>query len=219
MKQLTMIKVVAELQAQGHVIDYRIRSDGGILIKSIDGKKYTGATGNAVARTMAGATISEARIKQLKHITEKRVKARKRRKPPLPKTIQTEFERVKKIWNKKFKAKGGIPHPVGYFDKSRIQYSIEHYGEEEALRRISEAERYATGYAYSKNIEFLATQIENTGRIMQSEELKSLAEDIRSNSYSIKEEWIAPVYDELYKINAGANLLDVARKVRAILRL
>ena len=48
---------------------------------------------------------------------------------------------------------------------------------------------------------------------------KSLAEDIRSNSYSIKEEWIAPVYDELYKINAGANLLDVAKKVRAILRL
>lgn len=221
MKQLTMIKIVAELQAQGHTIDYYVRTDGGILIKSIDGRKYTGATGNAVARTMAGAAISEARAKQLKHITEKRVKARKRRKPPVPlsKTIQTEFQRVRKIWNKRFKAKEGKPHPAGYFDKSRIQYSLEHYGEEEALRRISEAERYATGYAYSKNIEFLATQIENTGRIMQSEELKSLAEDIRSNSYSIKEEWIAPVYDELYKINAGANLLDVAKKVRAILRL
>jgi len=218
MKQLTMIKVVAQLQAEGHTIDYRIRTDGGILIKSIDGKKYTGASGNAVARTMAGATISEARLKQLKHITIKREKARKRKRS-LPQNIQTEFERVKKIWNKKFKAKGGIPHPAGYFDKSRIQYSIEHYGEEEALRRISEAERYATGYAYSKNIEFLATQIENTGRIMQSEELKTLAEDIRSNSYSIKEEWIAPVYDELYKINAGANPLEVAKKVRAILRL
>ena len=91
MKQLTMIKVVAELQAQGHTIDYYVRTDGGILIRSIDGRKYTGASGNAVAREMAGATISEARVKQLKHITEKRVKARKRRKPPLPKTIQTEF--------------------------------------------------------------------------------------------------------------------------------
>ena len=88
MKQLTMIKVVAELQAQGHTIDYYVRTDGGILIKSIDGKKYTGATGNAVARTMAGATISEARIKQLKAIT----KSRKRKKIPLPKNIQTEFE-------------------------------------------------------------------------------------------------------------------------------
>lgn len=219
MKQLTMLKVVAELQAEGHVIDYYVRTDGGILIKSIDGKKYTGATGNAVARTMAGATISEARTKQLKHITEKRVKARKRRKPPLPEKIKTEFERVKKIWNKRFKAKEGKPHPAGYFDKSRIQYSIEHYGEAEALRRISEAERYATGYAYSKNIEFLATQIENTGRIMQSEALKNLASDIRNNGYSIKEEWIAPVYDELYKLNVGANPLEVAKKVRAILRL
>lgn len=221
MKQLTMIKVVAELQAQGHTIDYYVRNDGGILIRSIDGRKYTGASGNAVAREMAGATISEARVKQLKHITEKRVKARKRRKPPVPfsKTIQTEFQRVRKIWNKRFKAKEGKPHPAGYFDKSRIQYSLEHYGEEEALRRISEAERYATGYAYTKNIEILAGFIREAGVMHQSEELIQLADDILENGYSIEEDWIYPAYEKLYLLNKGGIPRQVANDVRKILRL
>ena len=221
MKQLTMIKVVAELQAQGHTIDYYVRTDGGILIKSIDGKKYTGASGNAIAREMAGASISQARIKQLKHITEKREKARKRRKPPVPlsKTIQTEFERVRKIWNKRFKAKEGKPHPAGYFDKSRIQYSLEHYGEEEALRRISEAERYATGYAYTKNIEILAGFIREAGVMHQSEELIQLADDILANGYSIEEDWIYPAYEKLYLLNKGGIPRQIAKDVRTILRL
>ena len=204
-----------ELQKEGHVIEYYVRKDGGILIRTIDGKKYTGASGNAVARTMAGAKISEARLKQLKHITAKRTKKRK----ALPSRIKTEYERVKKIWNKRFKAKEGKPHPAGYFDKSRIQYSLDHYGEAEALRRISEAERYATGYAYSKNVEALARFIESTARIIRSEELNQLAQDILSNSYSIKEEWIQPTYDELYKLNAGVNVLDVINNVRMILKL
>ena len=219
MKQLTMIKVVAELQAQGHTIEYYVRKDGGILIKSIDGKKYTGATGNAVARTMAGASISEARTKQLKHITEKRVKARKRRRPPLPEKIKTEFERVKKIWNKRFKAKEGKPHPAGYFDKSRIQYSLDHYGEAEALRRISEAERYATGYAYSKNIKILSDFVREAGVMYQSQDLIQLADDILENSYSIKEDWIYPAYQELYLLNKGVDPRQVAKNTRKILRL
>ena len=72
---------------------------------------------------MAGANISEARAKQLKTIT----KSRKRKKIPLPKNIQTEFERVRKIWNKRFKAKGGKPHPQGYFLKGRIEYAYDAY--------------------------------------------------------------------------------------------
>ena len=206
-----------ELQKEGHVIDYYVRKDGGILIRTIDGKKYTGATGNAVARTMAGANISEARTKQLKFITKTR-KSKKRKKPLLDK-IQTEFERVKKIWNKRFKAKEGKPHPAGYFDKSRIQYSIEQYGEEEALRRISEAERYAIGYAYSKNVEQLAFYCKECANLTQSQELSKLADDILANSYSIREEWILPAYQKLYEINDGVPPSQVARETRMILRL
>ena len=213
---MTMMEVVRQLQAQGHEVDFYVRKDGGILVKNIDGEKFTtGASGNARARQIAGASISEARISQLKYAT----RARGVKKPSLDDEIYSEFIRVKKKWNRAFKAKGGKPHPAGYFGWNRIKYSIEHYGRDEALRRIREAERYASGIAYTKNVEYLATQIENAGNKLQSQELLTLAEDLRDNAYSIRDEWIKPAHDELYKLNKGVPPKEVAPAVRKILRL
>lgn len=213
---MTMMEVVRQLQAQGHEVDFYVRKDGGILVKNIDGEKFpTGASGNARARQIAGASISEARISQLKYAT----RARKVKKPSLDDEIRKEFERVKKKWNKSFKSKGGKPHPAGYFGWKRIKYAIDHYGREEALRRIREAERYASGIAYTKNVEILAQYIKSVGDQLNSPELIKLSEDLIANAYSIKEEWIKPAYDELYKLNQGVPPKEVAKNTRAILRL
>lgn len=213
---MTMMEVVRQLQAEGHEVDYYVRKDGGILVKKIDGERYpSGASGNARARQLAGASISEARVKQLKYATrQRRVK-----KPSLDDAIEKEYQRVKKKWNKAFKSKKGKPHPAGYFGRGRIQYAIDHYGKEEALRRIREAERYASGVAYSKNVQILAQFIQSAGEQYQSQELIQLAKDLVDNAYTIQEEWIAPAYDELYKLNAGVPPKEVARNTRAILRL
>lgn len=213
---MTMMEVVRQLQAQGHEVDFYVRKDGGILVKNIDGEKFTtGASGNARARQIAGASISDARISQLKYAT----RARGVKKPSLDDEIYSEFRRVKKKWNRAFRAKGGKPHPAGYFGWNRIKYSIEHYGRDEALRRIREAERYASGIAYTKNVEYLAAQIESAGTKLQSQELLKLAEDLRDNAYSIRDEWIKPAHDELYKLNQGIPPEEVAPAVRKILRL
>ena len=213
---MTMMEVVRQLQAEGHEVDYYVRKDGGILVKKIDGERYpSGASGNARARQLAGAPISEARMKQLKYATRQR----KARKPSLDDAIEKEYQRVKRKWNKAFKSKKGKPHPAGYFGRGRIQYAIEHYGKEEALRRIREAERYASGVAYSKNVQILAQFIQSAGEQYQSQELIKLAKDLVDNAYTIQEEWIAPAYDELYKLNAGVPPKEVARNTRAILRL
>ena len=213
---MTMMEVVRQLQAQGHEVDFYVRKDGGILVKNIDGEKFpTGASGNARARQIAGASISEARISQLKYAT----RARKVKKPSLDDEVRKEFERVKKKWNKSFKSKGGKPHPAGYFGWKRIKYAIDHYGREEALRRIREAERYASGIAYAKNVEILAQYIKSVGDQLNSPELIKLSEDLIANAYSIKEEWIKPAYDELYKLNQGVPPKEVAKNTRAILRL
>ena len=210
------MEVVRQLQAQGHEVDFYVRKDGGILVKKIDGERYpSGASGNARARQLAGASISEARVKQLKYATRQR----KIKKPSLDDAIEKEYQRVKRKWNKAFKPKNGKPHPAGYFGRGRIQYAVKHYGKEEALRRIREAERYASGVAYSKNVEQLAYFIKSAGATYQSQELEKLADDVLENAFSIKEEWIAPAYDELYKLNAGVPPKEVARVTRAILRL
>ena len=212
-----MMQVVIELKAKGHEVSYYKRKDGGILIRRIDGEVFSkGASGNKRARELVGSTISKAREKQLKYATRQQRKKRS----PLG-ALESEYKRVKKLWNKAFKAKKGTPHHAGYFGKSRIQFALEQYGLEEAKRRIQEAERYATGYAYSKNVEHLADYIRMTGNSMNppSKALIQLADDILENAYMIKEEWILPAYESLYKINDGIPPEEVARLTRAILRL
>lgn len=210
------MEVVRQLQARGHEIDYYVRKDGGILVRKIDGERYpSGASGNARARQLAGASISEARLSQLKYAT----RARKVKKPSLDDEIRKEFERVKKKWNKTFKAKNGKPHPAGYFGWKRIKYLMDKYGKEEALRRIKEAEKYASGFAYEENVKQLAYFIQDAALQYNSPELDKLGKDVLENAFSIKDEWIKPAYDELYKLNAGVPPKEVARNTRAILRL
>lgn len=211
---MTILEVVRTLQTQGHKINFYVRKDGGILIRSIDGEKFSGASGNKRAREMIGQPISEARLSQLKYATRAR-----RIKVSLDEEIEREFQRVKKKWNKAFKSKKGKPHPAGYFGRARINYLLKKYSKKEVLSRILEAERYASGIAYSKNVQILATQINNAGELYQSQELIKLANDLIEYAYTIKEEWIQPAYDELYKLNAGVPPKEVAKNTRAILRL
>lgn len=213
---MNMRQIVAKLQAQGHSVSYYVRKDGGILIKSIDGEKFTsGASGNNRARQLLGVSISEARNKQLQYATRQR----KRVSFKLEDQVEKEYLRVKKIWNRKIKPKKGEPHPAGYFGRGRIEYSMKKYGAEETLRRIREAEKYAMGYAYTKNVELLIAMIEDASAKLNSQELHQLALDVRENIYNIKEEWIKPAYDELYKLNVGISPKDVAKNTRRILRL
>lgn len=213
---MTVKEIISRLQAEGHEVEYRVRSDGGIIIKRIDDQRFTyGATGNVAARQMVGADISEARVKQLKYAT----KSHQAKKPTLDEEIEREYRRVKRKWNKAFKSKNGKPHPAGYFGKRRIRYAMEKYGKEEALRRIHEAERYASGIAYSKNVQILAAFIRSAGDRFRSAELVKLSEDLVDNAYTIRDEWIQPAYDELYKLNSGTPPKEVARNARAILRL
>ena len=191
---MTMMQIVNQLVSQGHQVDFYIRKDGGILVKKIDGEKYpTGASGNARARQLVGASISEARIKQLKYAS----RVRKQKKLSLPDDVNKEYIRVKRKWNKAFKAKEGKAHPAGYFGKSRIKYAFEHFGKDEAMRRIQEAERYASGIAYSKNVAILANFIEYAGVQYQSDELLKLANDVRDNAYTIKERGTPRLCDEV----------------------
>lgn len=212
----SMIQIVNELISGGHQVDFYIRKDGGILIRRIDNEHFSGAHGNARARQMVGSQLSEARFKQLKYATQVRMHPVK---IEVKDSIKEEYQRVKKLWNKAFKAKGGKPHQAGYFGWKRIKTAIKEYGEEEALRRIGEAEKYASGYAYTKNVQHLASYVLDAGAKLQSDALLTLAQDIYDNAYSIKEEWIYPAYEKLYELNHEVDPKQVAQDVRRILRL
>ena len=213
--EMSVREIIYYLQETGHQITYYQRKDGGVLIRSIDGIKYLGAKGNIAARALVGVGISEARKKQLKYAT----KQRGRKKVVLSQDIESEYKRVKRLWKKAFKSKAGKPHHAGYFGIGRIEFAYTHLGKEEALRRIHEAERYASGLAYTKNIEHLIEYIREANLSLKSPELEKLANDIEENIYWIKENAIYPAYKELYELNHGASAQEVARKVRLTLSL
>ena len=209
-------QIINILRSQGHKVTYYERRDGGVLIKSIDGQTFTGATGNLYARAMTGQTLSVKRATQLGNITwsGERLKSQISYKDY---DVKKELKRIQKIWNKAFPKVNGKAPSVGRKTAKKVKWSIEHRGKEETMRLLKEAEKYAKGKAYSKNIQYLLELIEEAAESYQSNELKKLAEDIEDNAWLIEESSIKPAYEELYKLNDGKPPKEVARVVRSIL--
>lgn len=213
---MTMREIVNVLSSQGHSVSYYIRRDGGILIKSIDGQTFQGARGNAIARSMVGVNLSVKRSQQLERITwtGKRAKAYIE-----DREIKRMLQRVQRKWRKAFPHKKGEIPAVGRKTAKGVKWSLEHRGREETIRLLSEAERYASGKAYTKNIETLAYFVESAGARLKSQALLDLADSIRNNAWMIREDSIKPAYEELYKLNDGISPEDIAANVRKILQI
>ena len=214
---MTLKNIVAQLRKLGHDVTVRQRKDRGIIIKSIDGSKYSGAAGNAVARAMVGETLSPKRQAQLAKITTTGSRAANRF--PEDDEVRKALKRTQRKWNKAFPHKRGESPAVGRVTAKKTRWYLEKYGKAETLAMLSERERYAMGKAYSKNIAVLSTAVRDAAAMYESAELEALADDIDAQGWKIDEDTILPAYQELYKLNAGAAPEEVARATRKILKL
>lgn len=212
MKNKNMRQVVDELRRQGHVVTFYTRKDGGILIKTIDGQKFSGATGNLYGRALIGENLSTKRANQLSRITWTGERA-KSQIPHKYNAVKKQLERTQRIWNKAF----GKDSPLGKKTAKKVKWSIEHRGEAETMRLLKEAERYAKGKAYTKNIEYLVSYIREAAKSYSSIELDDLADYIVDNAWKVMEEAIVPSYKELYKLNKGGSPKEIAKNVKKIL--
>lgn len=210
-------QVIEKLTQQGHHVTYYKRKDGGYLIKSIDGQKYTGAMGNKIGRAILGQTLSVKRAEQLYKITfEPESKRQKAIISYRHEKVKEKLKKVQKVWNKAFKESG---FKEGKKTAKKVKWNLEHKGEAETMRLLDEAERYAQGKAYSKNIDYLASQVEIYAEDFGSIELQELANDIRKFAYKIEEDGIPEAYKWLYKLDKGVPINEVIRNVRKILKL
>lgn len=210
---MTMREIVNKLRIEGHSVDFYVRKDGGILIRSIDGINYPkGATGNRIARQMANQTISERRKTQLKRIMKKA--GRKSKKPPLPPELDKKLKSVQRTWRKKVDVE-----KTGQPTISKLRWRLENKGYKEAVELLNEWERYTAGIAYSEIVNALADEVlkyyKNTGEVAFEE----LSNEIKANKDTIRDEWIKPAYDALYQLNNGGDIQQIINEVRLILRL
>lgn len=207
MAQTKMIDVVKMLRLQGHDVQYRKRSDGGILITKIDGQSFKLAEGNTLAREIVGVTLSEARKEQLKEIGKTlygKVKNKdtnkyelvtltraQRKKIPLTNDLKKLLRKAQRI-QKKTKVDGKVT-------TSKVRYQLTHYGEEEAKKKILERIRYFQGYAYEENVRWLIRRLSaiNYEYDFAFDEIIAFSE--RNISY-IKDSYIEEINQVIYNL-------------------
>lgn len=210
-------KMVVELKAKGYEVTYRERSDGGILITSIDGVKYKGAQGNKMARLLTGNVLSRRRTAQLSKITRER-KVKPRRIPvETPADLERYRKRVMRKWRK--------ATLTGSISKRNLRKVIEERGFEGAKKYLEEMERHTEGKAYSGQIEALLSRIDQDIVVMMNdspeevEELKKIRDLISNNQDRIKPEWIFKIFDWLYDYerNTIAKAQDLRIKIENLI--
>ena len=116
---MTIKNSIKELKARGYRVSYRQRKDGGILIKSIDGHTYRGATGNRVARALLGQKLSEARKVQLARLNPYKVRYAK-----VEKVVKGQVQYYK-TGKKKGQARTTIKKVKTILDKERTRPALE----------------------------------------------------------------------------------------------
>ena len=152
MAQLTTRQLVTQLERQGHIVKYYVRKDGGILIQSINGQKFSGAKGNIYARTLLGEKFSERREAQLKKITRERVRTPRKIPVETPEDLERFRKRVMRKWRK-----AGLK---GSISKRNLRKIIEKEGFTKAKTYLEEMERHTEGKAYTKQIEIFLAKVQ-----------------------------------------------------------
>lgn len=207
-------QIVNQLTTQGYDIKVYKRKNGGYLITKINGRKFTGATGNQFARQLVGETLSVARKTQLSSITAKRYQ--------YGKDIYKEYKRITTLWRKT-----KLPKSAGKITFKKFQSLIKNEGMKEALKFLGEKERYASGIAYSKNVSLIVQEIRDFANKLtdfkNTSQLYELANDIEANSEQIRESDIIPLREELYRFNSESLteelISDIISNIRSILNI
>ena len=227
---MKLIDMVEELVSQGHKITFRHRTDGGIIITSIDGKKFSSLTeGNKTARSMVvGGELSMARAEQVKFNVNKYIKLKKgehKAKGKIEDVLDKQLKQTQKVWRENNIQAGKI-------SKKKLRWYIKNKGRDRAMEYLESRERYAKGIAVDENVKFL---IERTKRLYNvdnrsekpkyTREIDALVEDMEQlrMQYQFKEAWIEPIYKEL-GVSEGVNLTQedipqIIRNIRSIINM
>ena len=192
---VTIKMIINTLEEKGNKVTYYKRKDGGYLIKSINGEKFSGAKGNAKAREMVGAKISRKRASQLANITYVNKEFRK-----LPSIVKKEFYDVKKSWNTNVKN--------GKYKKGTALKVYQEYGQEELLYKSIQNQRYALGLARYNNVDMFLYWLDDIIRMIENATKAKLLQILRdriSEKKSLIREYdlqdvILMIYDALHDL-------------------
>lgn len=130
----TILDLINQAQKLGAKIEYYVRKDGGVRIKSINGVRYEGSKGNNALRTLMNKPMSEKMVMQ--RVSNIRKIQRKRQEKKLPKEIREKFEELHKAWEKSERT---TPEPN--INNWRKQLEIEHKSQRKIIQDMESQRR------------------------------------------------------------------------------
>lgn len=208
---MTIKQIITQLTESGHNITFRIRTDGGIIVKSINGRKTGITEGNRIVREMIGeeGTLSEKRRVQTSYNVEKKIK-----KESLSKEFKRQIAKVQRGTR--------LRHNKATIKTSQVRYHIKTEGEEEAFNYLKRREKYFEGYAYDENVESLAKRVERLAidtSISKEDkrELKKLAKDIRAKKGELLEKDMEQAHHLCY--DGSKSIQERIQELRRLLKL
>ena len=191
---MTIKEVAQILNQQGYSVSFRKRSDGGYIITKIGGVSYKGAAGNITARKMAGVELSHARSYQLERIRPPKEKAPMARKvAKVPEDLVKEMRKVHRLWRK------GHADIRGTISMKGLRYHYETYGEEGARASLNKAFRYAQGYAYIENVEWIIERLKSDmDKADDPAVIQSIIDKIKEKMLVFREDWTSKIHEYIY---------------------
>ena len=210
-----LLDAIIALKQQGHKITYLKRKDGGYVVTSIDGLKFSSRTreGNALIREMTGQVLPESFERRL------REQSYKRRVEALPPEVEKMLRKTQRAWRKAIKEGASIK---GRITTKRVRQRIREEGIESAKAVLLKNLKYTQGYAYEENVRFLAERIRDivlpdVDDPEEIEKWQGLIDYILENKDTFREEWIEPINQTIY--GAGAKLIPLKTKFEKISRI
>ena len=190
------IDLVKQLQVQGYKVTYRVRTDGGILITSINGRKFKAAEGNIRAREILGVELSTRRAMQLRKIT--RTRRSKLPKPITPESLETQRKRVVRKWRK-----AGLS---GSIAKSNLEAIIRDRGIQGAKEYLDNMEKRSEGYANTGEIEAMIERLKediNSSDEEEIEDIQKMIDYIDKHKDNFPHKNFFKIFDEIYNWELG----------------
>lgn len=208
---MTTKEMITALRLQGYRVKARQRTDGGWLITEIDGRRYSAAKGNERARGILGVKESAKRIAQRQYNVSAYIRGHTKT-PTLNKAFKKALRKAQREWRKN--------QVRGKLTSANVKRHIREFGEDEAMSYLRRQTRYGQGYAYEKNVEYLAQYIEDMAASIQDEKAKgqamTCASIIRAYTGEFKEKWISAIYGIWYAVrNQGFDPAAAQEAIRA----
>ena len=210
---MTMIDVIDMLKEMGMEVKYIKRKDGGVRVTKIGNQRFTGSTGNQLAREMTGTTLSERRTAQLKTIKTPKGQFGHRKR-----VEQLDEDIVKRIRKVQRKMRKNQINRTGIVTQRNYRYVLKHEGKEEAERRLAQAERYASGLAYVENVDALLKRLKLDNNKLKNSDIEESIRIIKEKRETMKESQLSDLIDTTYEMEKKVlNPHDFLLKVQTIL--